>query len=509
MTYMKVKFRNFLIALAIFANLYPAAAQDTVFTYQGQILDNGTNFTGTGQFKFALVGFALGGQQATATASVASGFVINYTITSGGSGYTSVPTVTISGGGGSGATASAIIGNGAVTAINAIQAGSGYSSPPTITIGLPGGYVTYWSNDGTSSGEPSNAVPVAVNNGLFSVALGDATLSNMMVISAGLFVAQTNLQLQIWFSDGVNGFAALSPLQNLTPVPYSVATGNLLGTVPAGQVIGALSSAQLPGAVLTNNQSGVTLNGTFSGNGASLSNLNASQLSGATVPAAALPVATSISPGVVQGDGATTSIGATGIVSVVGSALTGLNANNITSGSVPIAALANVLYLLTNVVPGYASGSVLQDGPYGTLQWIPTNSFNGGNLSTETICVLNTNADNEIWIFGPLSTTNNNVITKTNLLVIPAAVNTSPTIFFTNFSAVDVADLEVDITNGSYAFDATTLNLVSSYGLTNNISVSGIDLYSIRGLYGGGGSNVFICPVTSLAFWGSTNAIQP
>ena len=45
-----------LAALATF-NLQPstASAQSTVFTYQGRVLDNGTNFNGPGEFKFALV----------------------------------------------------------------------------------------------------------------------------------------------------------------------------------------------------------------------------------------------------------------------------------------------------------------------------------------------------------------------------------------------------------------------------------------------------------------------
>ena len=60
-----------------------------------------------------------------------------------------------------------------------------------------------------------------VTNGLFTVVLGDTTLANMTAISASLFT-QPNLQLRIWFNDGVNGFAALSPVQNLTPAPYAV-----------------------------------------------------------------------------------------------------------------------------------------------------------------------------------------------------------------------------------------------------------------------------------------------
>jgi hypothetical protein len=76
------------------------------------------------------------GAGATATANTISGFVIGATITSGGSGYTSAPTVTISGNG-TGATATATLTNGVVTGITIVSAGSGYTTGATITIAPP------------------------------------------------------------------------------------------------------------------------------------------------------------------------------------------------------------------------------------------------------------------------------------------------------------------------------------------------------------------------------------
>ena len=55
-------------------------------------------------------------------------------IKNGGTGYTEVPLVTISGGGGSGATARAFIGSGAVKSIIVDNPGSGYTSVPTVNI---------------------------------------------------------------------------------------------------------------------------------------------------------------------------------------------------------------------------------------------------------------------------------------------------------------------------------------------------------------------------------------
>jgi N-acetylneuraminic acid mutarotase len=76
------------------------------------------------------------GAGATATANTIVGFVIGATITNGGSGYTTAPTVTISGNG-TGATATATLTDGVVTGINVTSAGSGYTTGATITIAPP------------------------------------------------------------------------------------------------------------------------------------------------------------------------------------------------------------------------------------------------------------------------------------------------------------------------------------------------------------------------------------
>ena len=74
---------------------------------------------------------------ATATASVTAGAVSSVTVVSGGSGYTSAPSVTFSGGGGTGAAATAVVTDGVVTAINVTNGGTGYTSAPSVTIAAP------------------------------------------------------------------------------------------------------------------------------------------------------------------------------------------------------------------------------------------------------------------------------------------------------------------------------------------------------------------------------------
>ena len=81
-----------------------------------------------------------------------------YTITAikvvnGGSGYTTAPTVQITGGGGSGATATATVSAGRVSAITVVTGGSGYITTPTVTItggdgtgAIASPFVAIWSD---------------------------------------------------------------------------------------------------------------------------------------------------------------------------------------------------------------------------------------------------------------------------------------------------------------------------------------------------------------------------
>ncbi len=114
------------------------------------------------------------GTGATATATVAGGAVTALTLTGGGSGYTSAPTVTIAGG--NGAVVTATIASGAVTGFSIANGGTGYA--PTVTnvaaglavqgaaatlvpLKLPlgiGGTLTYqWKKDGTALSTATNS----------------------------------------------------------------------------------------------------------------------------------------------------------------------------------------------------------------------------------------------------------------------------------------------------------------------------------------------------------------
>lgn len=81
-----------------------------------------------------------------------------------------------------------------------------------------------WTNDGTNvpgPGTPTNAVNLAVINGIYNVRLGDTTLPNMTSVPSTVF-NDDNVVLRIWFDDTQgNGVEQLSPDHVLTSAPYA------------------------------------------------------------------------------------------------------------------------------------------------------------------------------------------------------------------------------------------------------------------------------------------------
>ena len=96
------------------------------------VTSGGTGYTSAPTISFT----GGGGTGATATATVSVAGVVNsIAVTSGGIGYTSAPTVSFTGGGGgTGATATAAVSDGAITGIAVTSGGTGYTSAPTVVI---------------------------------------------------------------------------------------------------------------------------------------------------------------------------------------------------------------------------------------------------------------------------------------------------------------------------------------------------------------------------------------
>ncbi len=121
-------------------------------------------------------------------------------VSSGGSGYTTAPTVAITGGGGTGATATAIVSGGSVTGITITNPGSGYTSKPTVTLtggGGTGAMATVEVADTPGFNLPSTRSWITfrgfMNSYPFSFAQNDVVKSNIGIQVSGdpVFIPKT------------------------------------------------------------------------------------------------------------------------------------------------------------------------------------------------------------------------------------------------------------------------------------------------------------------------------
>jgi len=109
------------------------------------------------------------------------------------------------------------------------------------------GSTTYWSNDGISTGgdEPTAAVQLTVNEGLFSVLLGDTILDGMeQPLTAGVF-SEPDRYLRVWFSSDDITFDQLTPDTRIAAVPYALQAERVQGY--AGVVVVAKSGGDYTG----------------------------------------------------------------------------------------------------------------------------------------------------------------------------------------------------------------------------------------------------------------------
>lgn len=96
------------------------------------------------------------------------------TIGNGGSGYTTAPTVTLTGGAGSGATAEATVVGGVITKITVTNSGMGYTSAPTVAI-----------TGGDGTGATATASVGIAANAVVSELLGIANRLRAVIIADG------------------------------------------------------------------------------------------------------------------------------------------------------------------------------------------------------------------------------------------------------------------------------------------------------------------------------------
>jgi formylglycine-generating enzyme required for sulfatase activity len=147
------------------------------------------------------------------------------------------------------------------------------------------GSAIYWSNAAStnSDGQANAAVSLPVVRGLFVTILGDTNTPNMATLPVSVFtnkvgtLASDGLYLRVWFDDGTSGLQKLTPDQQLSGVGFSLAANY---AKIAGSLVGPISRDLLPAGVLTNGAFNVTLSGSFSGDGAGLTNIPTGSLNG-------------------------------------------------------------------------------------------------------------------------------------------------------------------------------------------------------------------------------------
>ena len=155
---------------------------------------------------------------------------------------------------------------------------------------VTGSYDLAFSLYGTNTGGSSIAGPVTnsatgVTNGLFTTAID---------FGPDVFAGGSNWLAIAVRTNGTGGFTTLTPRQQVMPTPYAVysanagsavtattaTTANSAGSVSAGNIVGTIQIAQLSAGVITNGASGVNLAGSFSGNGAGVTNVSLGSLNG-------------------------------------------------------------------------------------------------------------------------------------------------------------------------------------------------------------------------------------
>jgi hypothetical protein len=104
-----------------------------------------------------------------------------------------------------------------------LVSGSPYSGAANFKFAIIAGAVNAWSNDGTVSGQPAQAVALTVTSGIFTVRLGDTTIPGMTAaLTADLLTGITTPLLRAWVSTG-GGYTQLTDVP-LTSSPFALAT---------------------------------------------------------------------------------------------------------------------------------------------------------------------------------------------------------------------------------------------------------------------------------------------
>lgn len=111
------------------------------------------------------------------------------------------------------------------------------------------GSTTYWSNDNTSTGgsEPAASVSLTVVDGLFSLLLGDLSLTGMSQALDESVFNDPQTYLRVWFSEDDVTFVQM-PDQKIAAVPYSFQSQMALDSEKLDGIQGSAYQLQVTGS---------------------------------------------------------------------------------------------------------------------------------------------------------------------------------------------------------------------------------------------------------------------
>lgn len=203
----------------------------------------GTGYTSAPVISFTGGG---GGTGAAAFATLTAGVVTSITITAGGSGYTDSPTVVFTGGAGTGASASAFLSSQPVNDVLIVNGGTGFTGTPTLTF--IGGGGTGASATATVTGGVITAVTM-INNG------SGYTSAPAVVVQSGINKAASGTVSLMPF--GISG-TSIETFQQRVWLPHPNQTGT--------NVTGGVFSVTAPGSItnFSTSSGGVTFTNTDS-----------------------------------------------------------------------------------------------------------------------------------------------------------------------------------------------------------------------------------------------------
>jgi hypothetical protein len=389
---------------------------------------------------------------AAATASV-SDTVASLNLTNGGSGYTTAPTVTISGGGGTGATANSTISGGAA-AVTITNQGSGYNAAPAVNFSAPTG------TGGTTAAGTAN-----VTNGVtsYTVTAGGAGYSSTPTVTVAAPPSGTTATAAAHLTTGVTSINLTNGGTGYTSAPivvYSTGTGAATANLSQGVGSYTLTSsgagyASTPTVTVTGDGTGATATATFSASVQTV-NLTAGGSGYQTAPTVAFSGA----------GGATATAAIAGPVSSL--TLTGAGAGYTSAPTVTISAPASGTTATAtptmSIVTSVSGVTFINHGSYNTLFGIdsPTVTFS----CSGTGCVQNTQAQGTVVTSSSTSTCGASQGSY-DVCLVSVTITNPGNYSLTTGSIVMTVNYYQKVTAAVYTVNTTTSTVLSSLALTN------------------------------------------